>query len=259
MRWMLIVAVLVGGDPCSCEPSADTKARAAELSSGYKQHADVITAKQDQTLATLTEVKSRVGDLLLAADDTKQRLETLEASLVKSNPNGKESDPASALEPQEPTRPNLSQPIKPVASAPAVRLQFFTQEKCAPCKPQKTNAEAAAAELGIELEVFDLADGSGPFERSGISNTPATIIVIDDTIRVRFVSIVSSAGIVARVKKELEATTAQPVGSFPAYPKDSAIVGERLVLRPDNRAGRRNRGPVNSAFRWTYSAAGSGW
>jgi hypothetical protein len=45
----------------------------------------------------------------------------VEASLVKSNPNGKESDPASAVEPQEAPRANLSQPIIPVAPSPAVR------------------------------------------------------------------------------------------------------------------------------------------
>ena len=119
MRWMLIVAMLVG---CSDgNPSAEIRARAAELSSGYKQQAQVIVAKQDQALATLTEVHGRVGDLLLAADDTKERLELLEASLVKSEPQ-REEVINSAVEPQEPTRPNLSQSVKPVASAPAVRL-----------------------------------------------------------------------------------------------------------------------------------------
>jgi hypothetical protein len=102
-------------------PSAEIRARAAELSSGYKQQAQVIVAKQDQALATLTEVHGRVGDLLLAADDTKERLELLEASLVKSEPQ-REEVINSAVEPQEPTRPNLSQSVKPVASAPAVRL-----------------------------------------------------------------------------------------------------------------------------------------
>ena len=118
MRWMLIVAMLVG---CSDgNPSAEIRARAAELSSGYKQQAQVIVAKQDQALATLTEVHGRVGDLLLAADDTKQRLESLEASLVKSEPQ-REEVIKSAVEPQEVAKANPSQSSQPVASPPAVR------------------------------------------------------------------------------------------------------------------------------------------
>jgi len=163
MRWMLIVAVLAG---CSDgNPTEEIKARAAELSSGYKQHSEVIVAKQDQALATLTEVKSRVGDLLLAADDTKQRLESMEASLVKSNPNGKEADRQSALEPQEPTRPNLSQPVKPVASAPAVRL-FVTHAPfaCPPCERLKR-----AVDTG-EFAGFEVVDSDG---FTGLRSYPA--------------------------------------------------------------------------------------
>jgi hypothetical protein len=120
MRWMLIVAMLVG---CSDgNPSAEIRARAAELSSGYKQQAQVIVAKQDQALATLTEVHGRVGDLLLAADDTKQRLESLEALVVKSEaPKAEEEVIKSAVEPQETAQANPSQPLKPVALSPAVR------------------------------------------------------------------------------------------------------------------------------------------
>jgi hypothetical protein len=116
----LLIALLFALIGCNQEPSAAIKARAAELSSGYQKQADRIEIKQDESLLTLREVKSRVGDLLLAADDTKQRLESLEASLVKSEPQQLGGDPA-AREPQEPARPNLSQTVKPVASAPAVR------------------------------------------------------------------------------------------------------------------------------------------
>jgi hypothetical protein len=111
--------------------------------------------------------------------------------------------------------------------------------------------------LGIELEVFDLADGSGPFEVASISETPTTIIVIDDKIRVRFVNIVSPAIIVARVREELakEVSTSQPVGSFPAFTSQSAVLGERITFRSDNRAGRRGGRTGNQAFSWSYSAA----
>ena len=114
MRWVLIVAVLVG---CSSEPSADIKARAAELSSGFKKHANVIITKQDETLTALAAIKSQVESL---TTETRETADTLKASLVKSEPQ-REEVIKSALEPQEPTRPDPSQSLKPVASAPAVR------------------------------------------------------------------------------------------------------------------------------------------
>ena len=114
MRWVLIVAVLVG---CSSEPSADIKARAAELSSGFKEHANVIITKQDETLTALAAIKSQVDSL---ANETRETADTLKASLVKSEPQ-REEVIKSALEPQEPTRPDPSQSLKPVASVPAVR------------------------------------------------------------------------------------------------------------------------------------------
>jgi hypothetical protein len=120
MRWILIVAVLVGCDPCSCEPSADIKARAAELSSGFKKNTDVIVSKQDETLNALAAIKSQVEDVQASLVETRQAVGTMEASMKAPALNMLGGDPA-ALEPQEPTRPNLSQPIKPVASAPAVR------------------------------------------------------------------------------------------------------------------------------------------
>jgi len=120
MRWMLIIAVLVGCDPCSCEPSADIKARAAELSSGFKKNTDVIVSKQDETLNALAAIKSQVEDVHASLVETRQAVGTMEAKLVVPQPQVKEVI-KSALEPQEQTRPNLSQRIKPVASAPAVR------------------------------------------------------------------------------------------------------------------------------------------
>ena len=115
MRWMLIVAVLVGCDPCSCEPSAEIKARAAELSSGFKSQA---AENHSKTIAVIESTRQEIVSQNEQIIDT---LKIMEASLVKSNPNGKESDPASAVEPQEVAKANQSQPSKPVASPPAVR------------------------------------------------------------------------------------------------------------------------------------------
>jgi hypothetical protein len=121
----MLIALLFALIGCNQEPSAAIKARAAELSSGFKQHAEVIGAKQDESLVILREnttalaaIKSQVESL---ASETREATDTLKASLSSTNPNGKESDPESALEPQEPAQANQSQPAIPVASAPAVR------------------------------------------------------------------------------------------------------------------------------------------
>ena len=249
---------------CKCEPAVvDTSAFLAGLDSAQAAneiYSESIIAKQDEHTTALAAIKSQVESLSGSILETRQAVGTMEASLVKSGPNGKDGDPASATEPQE-IAGEGSQLSTPAASPPAVRLQFFTQENCAPCKPQRKNAEAAAKDLGIELEVFDLADGSGPFETASISETPTTVIVIDDQIRVKFLNIVSPAIVVARVNEELgkEATTAQPVGSFPAYTKASAVISQRTSLRPDNRQGRRGGRAGNQAFSWFFSSSGGRW
>jgi hypothetical protein len=108
---MLIVAMLVGCDPCSCEPSADIKARAAELSSGFKKNTDVIVSKQDESLVIL-----KSNTTALAA--IKGQIEALK---VESETPKVEEVIKSAVESQEVAKANQSQPSKPVASPPAVR------------------------------------------------------------------------------------------------------------------------------------------
>jgi hypothetical protein len=91
-----------------------------------------IAVKQDHSITMLSEINSRVGDLLLASDDTKQRLETMEASLVSTKTKSEEVI-KSALEPQETARANQSQSHQPVAWSPAVRLFVTSSDSCAPC------------------------------------------------------------------------------------------------------------------------------
>jgi hypothetical protein len=189
---------------CNREPSADIKARASELSSGFKQHADAldslsaqnqiysesIIGKQDETLTALAAIKSQI-----------------EALKVESETANSQEVIKSALEPQEPERDSQNTPSIPV-SAPAVHLQFYTQARCSDCTIQEPNAEAAADELGVTLEVFDLRKHDEAFEQAKITVTPTTVIVISDKIRVRFVGVVSSSVIAARVKQELSGTNA---------------------------------------------------
>jgi nitrate reductase NapAB chaperone NapD len=111
---MLIVAVLVG---CSDgNPSAEIRTRAAELSSGFKTQAAEHHSK------TIAVIESTSQEIVSQNEQIIDTLKIVEASLVESKSVRKEDDQQSALESQEPPRPNPSQSSKPVASAPAVRL-----------------------------------------------------------------------------------------------------------------------------------------
>lgn len=158
MRWMLIVAVLAGCDPCSCEPTEDIKARAAELSSGFKTQA---AEHHNQTIAAIDSTRQEIVSQNEQIIDT---LKIVEAKLIVPTPKSEEVI-QSAVEPQEATRANLSQPIIPVASPPAVRL-FITHAPfhCPPCERLKR------AVTNGEFDGFEVADG-GDF--SGLRSYPA--------------------------------------------------------------------------------------
>ena len=159
MRWILIVAVLAGCDPCSCEPSADIKARAAELSSGFKSQA---AEHHEKTIAVIESTRQEIVSQNEQIIDT---LKIVEASLVKTEAVNAKEVIKSAVEPQEATRANLSQPIIPVASPPAVRL-FITHAPfhCPPCERLKR------AVTNGEFDGFEVVDG-GDF--SGLRSYPA--------------------------------------------------------------------------------------
>jgi len=154
MRWILIVAVLAGCDPCSCEPSSEIKARAAELSGGFKTQAEKIVAKQDESLTIL-----KSNTTALAA--IKGQIEALK---VESE-TPKVEEVIKSAEPQEAPRANLSQPIIPVAPSPAVRL-FVSHAPfhCPPCE------RLERAVTNGEFDGFEVVDG-GDF--SGLRSYPA--------------------------------------------------------------------------------------
>jgi hypothetical protein len=118
MRYTLLICLLVG-----CGLTDDPNMR--ELKNSLRITGEEVTAKQDESIVILREnttalaaIKSQVENL---ASETREATDTLKASLINSNPNGKESDPESAVEPQETAQANPSQPLKPVALSPAVR------------------------------------------------------------------------------------------------------------------------------------------
>jgi len=118
MRYTLLICLLVG---CGLTDDPDMR----ELKNSLRITGEEVTAKQDESIVILKEnttalaaIKSQVESL---ASETREATDTLKASLINSNPNGKESDPESAVEPQEVAKANPSQSSQPVASPPAVR------------------------------------------------------------------------------------------------------------------------------------------
>jgi len=82
----MLIALLFSLIGCNQEPSADIKARASELSSGFKQHAEVIRAKQDESLTilranttALAAIKSQVEAVKTAIETQEPRKEVVES------------------------------------------------------------------------------------------------------------------------------------------------------------------------------------
>ena len=117
MRYALLILMLAG---CSEEPTAWQQA--------LRITGEEVIAKQDESIGILKENTKALVSISATSQGTvsqnEQIIDTLkivEASLVDSKSVRKEDDQQSAVEPQEATRANLSQPIIPVASPPAVR------------------------------------------------------------------------------------------------------------------------------------------
>jgi hypothetical protein len=244
---------------CNHEPSAETKARAAELSSGFRKQAEAITAKQDESLTILRENTAAL-QAIKSLSDKQMELDTeivslLKASLSTADLNRKDGDPA-APEPQGTERKSQTTPLLS-DSPPAVRL-FVTQADfpCAPCERMRRAIEAG------EFSEFEIV-WTAPFD--GQQGFPAT----------RFRSRTSPTGwrviygfddsTIAQIKANIDGTARSEVmtgpltGAFFQYPKDSAILSQRSDLRSDNRSDRRRRRPVNSAFSWLIPSAANQW
>jgi hypothetical protein len=121
-----IFLIFVSGCCLGCGIADDPYMR--ELKNSLRITGEEVVAKQDESIVILHENTKALVSISATSQgivsQNEQIIDTLkivEASLVKSNPNGKESDPASAVEPQEAPRANLSHPIIPVAPSPAVR------------------------------------------------------------------------------------------------------------------------------------------
>ena len=161
MRYALLILMLAG---CSEEPTAWQQA--------LRITGEEVIAKQDESIGILEENTKALVSISATSQgivsQNEQIIDTLkivEASLVKTEAVNAKEVIKSAVEPQEATRANLSQPIIPVASPPAVRL-FITHAPfhCPPCERLKR------AVTNGEFDGFEVVDG-GDF--SGLRSYPA--------------------------------------------------------------------------------------
>jgi hypothetical protein len=232
MRYLLIVAVLVGCDPCSCEPSAEIKARAAELSSGFKSQA---AENHSKTIAVIESTRQEIVSQNEQIIDT---LKIMEASLVKSNPNGKESDPASAVEPQE-LEGKESQPAILAASSPAVRL-FVTHAPfhCPPCERLKT------AVANGEFDGFEVVDGDS---FSGLRSYPAIRFETPTTTTGWGVVYGYDSNTITTLRALTQGTSAPVTGAIFPLQTANTVTSSRSAFRSVSRWLGFNRGSRTSA------------
>jgi hypothetical protein len=256
MRYALLFLMLAG---CSQEPTAWQQA--------MRITGEEVTAKQDESLTILREntaalqaIKYQVENLNGGILETRRALGTMEASLSTADLNRKDGDPA-AREPQETERKSQTTPL--LSDSPSAVRLFVTSSEQAPdpfpCAPCERMLEAIEAGKFAGFEIVWTA----PFD--GQQGYPAT----------RFRSRTSPTGwrviygfddsTIAQIKANIDGTARSEVmtgpltGAFFQYPKDSAILGERSAFRSDNRANRRSRRPVNSAFSWLVPATSNQW
>jgi hypothetical protein len=247
MRYFAIFLLLLAG--CKCEPSAAIKARAAELSSGYTRHTAAIDSLAAQNAIYSESIIAKQDESLTALAAIKSQVESLEASLVRSNPQGKESDPASDTSPDNNANDSHTATQIVAESGDVPLIVSEADFPCPPCDRLK-----AAIERGdfAGFEVSYSADWKP--RRYPAIRYPSASSATGWAVLYGYDS--NTVSTLRALTKEV--TTSQPVGSFPAYPKASAIASERIVLRSDNRAGRRSGRAGSQTFSWFYSAAYSG-
>jgi hypothetical protein len=232
MRWILIVAVLVGCDPCSCEPSAEIKARAAELSNGFKSQAAEHHSK------TIAAIESTRQEIVSQNEQIIDTLKIVEASLVDSKSVRKEDDQQSAVEPQEVAKANPSQSSQPVASPPAVRL-FVTHAPfaCPPCERLKRAVEAG------EFEGFEVVDGDS---FSGLRSYPAIRFETPTTTTGWGVVYGFDNNTIPTLRALTQGTSAPPVGAIFPVQAANTVTSSRSSFRSFSRWLGFNRGSRTS-------------
>jgi hypothetical protein len=165
-------------------------------------------------------------------------LKIVEASLVKSNPNGKESDPASATEPQE-LEGKESQPAILAASSPAVRL-FVTHAPfhCPPCERLKT------AVANGEFDGFEVVDGDS---FSGLRSYPAIRFETPTTTTGWGVVYGYDSNTITTLRALTQGTSAPVTGAIFPLQTANTVTSSRSAFRSVSRWLGFNRGSRTSA------------
>lgn len=120
-----VFLIFVSGCCLGCGLTDDPDMR--ELKNSLRITGEEVVTKQDESLVILHEntkalvlISATSQGIVSQNEQIIDTLKIVEASLISSNPNGKESDPASATESQE-LEGKESQPAILAASPPAVR------------------------------------------------------------------------------------------------------------------------------------------
>ena len=217
-----IFLVFVSGCCLGCGNSQEL----ASLKSSLRITGEKVVAKQDKALTIL-----RDNTTALAA--IKSQIDTMEASLVKSEPQREEvieSNP----EPQEAAKANPSQPLKPVASPPAVRL-FVTHAPfyCPPCERLK------AAVANGEFTGFEVIDSE---DFQGIRSYPAIRFEAPTTQTGWGVVYGYDQNTIPTLRALTQGTGAPATGAIFPVSRQSAVINPRTSFRPAARWFGYNRG-----------------
>jgi hypothetical protein len=224
--------MLVGCDPCSCEPTEEIKARAAELSSGFKSQA---AEHHSKTIAAIDSTRQEIVSQNEQIIDT---LKIVEASLVDSESVRKEDDQQSAVEPQE-LEGKESQPAILAASSPAVRL-FVTHAPfhCPPCERLKT------AVANGEFDGFEVVDGDS---FSGLRSYPAIRFETPTTTTGWGVVYGYDSNTITTLRALTQGTSAPVTGAIFPLQTANTVTSSRSAFRSVSRWLGFNRGSRTSA------------
>lgn len=185
MRVYLVAAVLLAGCDCKTEcVSPSVEVRSSEMAS-LLSAGTMLVSRQDQVVGILKqhsgdirEIADKVAAIQSSAEKTQEAVSAIltaqEAVQVESETaNGKEVI-SSVSTPSE---------VQVTPASDGVRLQFWTAPWCVYCPVAKRNAQAAADELGIKLELFDADVYKDQLEKCRIETVPTLCIANNGMIR----------------------------------------------------------------------------
>lgn len=218
--YVLLLSFFASG--CSATDSTISD-RAAELSSGFARQVATLDSKQDKAIS---EIGVNRAEAYAHTQQILEKIESLEASLVKSEPQQLGGDPAD-IEPQKAASTPQPLPLEADAMPSAVRL-FVTHAPfhCPPCERLK------AAVANGEFDGFEVSDSE---DFPGLRSYPA----------IRFETPSSSSGwgvlygydntTIPQLRALTQGTSGPLTGTIFPLPRPSAILNSGPVVRSVSR------------------------